>query len=192
MSSFMDKLYAMMGFKPKKESGESAPKAARSDSFHALSAQYSACEDAQQKAALWEKMLRALPGTLFLAAMCFEGENPNASVCDKELHATVGAKRLYEANESAVTKGNPGYRLAKKADDRRIQLKTLVSNKSKEVWVPLFTDFNALLPIFGKDSRITIISFAEARQMAKGHKGIMINPGKDVIVLDHNELKKTL
>ena len=191
MASLMDKLYAMVSFKPKEETKqEHAQKADQADTFHVLSTQFLDCEDAQQKAEIWMKMCKAMPGTLFLAAMCFEGDDPHAPVRDKELHATVGAKSLYAANESMVTKGNPGYRLAKKADDRRIHLRTLVSQKTKEVWIPLFTDFTSLLPVFGRDSRITIISFAEARQMARSYKGIMINPGKDVIRLDNAELKK--
>ena len=193
MASFVDKLLALAGFKPKGESGRDAALKIKADgTFRTLSEQYLSCEDEKERAQVFARMCRTLPDTLFLAAMCFEGEDPNVSVRDRELHATTGAKKLYAANEAVVTKGNPGYRLAKKADRRRIHLRTLVSNRTKEVWVPLFTDFNALLPVFGKNFRITLISFDEARQMAKSYKGIMINPGSDVIRLDHAELKKVL
>ena len=89
-------------------------------------------------------------------------------------------------------KGNPGYRLAKKADDRRIHLRTLIGQKTKEEWIVLFTDFTALLPVFGQKSRVTLISFSEARQMAKSYQGIMINPGKNAIRLSNSDLKKAL
>lgn len=193
MASFMNKLRAMVGFKPQEEKpAGKAPKTDRIGAFQALSTQFLACEDEALKAQLWEQMCKALPDTLFLAAMCYEGEDPNAPVRDRDLHATVGAKRLYALNQHIVTHGNPGYRLAKKADSRRLHLRTIIYNKTKEEWVPLFTDFTRLLPVFGQNYRVTLISFAEARQMAKTCKGIVINPGKEAIRLDNGALKKTL
>ena len=193
MASFMNKLRAMVGFKSQEEKpAGKAPKTDRIGAFQALSTQFLACEDEALKAQLWEQMCKALPDTLFLAAMCYEGEDPNAPVRDRDLHATVGAKRLYALNQHIVTHGNPGYRLAKKADSRRLHLRTIIYNKTKEEWVPLFTDFTRLLPVFGQNYRVTLISFAEARQMAKTCKGIVINPGKEAIRLDNGALKKTL
>lgn len=193
MASFMNKLRTMVGFKAKDEAPKTkAPKTDRIGAFQTLSAQFLACEDDALKAQLWEQMCKALPDTLFLAAMCYEGEDPNASVRDRDLHATVGAKRLYALNQHIVTHGNPGYRLAKKADSRRVHLRTIIYNKTKEEWVPLFTDFTKLLPVFGQNYRVTVISFAEARQMAKHCKGIVINPGKEAIRLDNGMLKKAI
>lgn len=193
MASFMNKLRAMVGFKSQEEKpAGKAPKTDRIGAFQTLSTQFLACEDEALKAQLWEQMCKALPDTLFLAAMCYEGEDPNAPVRDRDLHATVGAKRLYALNQHIVTHGNPGYRLAKKADSRRLHLRTIIYNKTKEEWVPLFTDFTRLLPVFGQNYRVTLISFAEARQMAQTCKGIVINPGKEAIRLDNGALKKTL
>ena len=190
MASFMNKLRAMVGFKAKAEDDKpKAPKADRVGAFQTLSAQFLACEDAVLKTQLWDQMCKALPDTLFLAAMCYEGDDPNAPVRDRDLHATVGAKRLYAINQHIVTHGNPGYRLAKKADNRRVHLRSIVYHKTKEEWVPLFTDFTKMLPVFGQNFRVTIISFAEARQMAKPYKGIVINPGKDAIRLNNEALK---
>ncbi|MBR4040029.1 MAG: SseB family protein [Clostridia bacterium] len=193
MASFMNKLRAMVGFKAKGEEKKKAvPKTDRVGAFQTLSTQFLTCEDDAFKAQLWEQMCKALPDTLFLAAMCYEGDDPNAPVRDRDLHATVGAKGLFAINQHIVTNGNPGYRLAKKADSRRIHLRTIVYNKTKEEWVPLFTDFTRLLPVFGQNFRVTVISFAEARRMAKDCKGLIINPGKDAIRLDNGEMKKAL
>ena len=191
MASLMNKLRAMVGFKAKEENTkEKAPKVDKVGAFQTLSAQFLACEDEALKAQLWDQMCKALPDTLFLAAMCYEGDDPNAPVRDRDLHATVGAKRLYAINQHIVTNGNPGYRVAKKAESRRIHLRSIIYHKTKEEWVPLFTDFTKLLPVFGQNFRVTVISFAEARQMAKPYKGIVINPGKDAIRLNNDELKK--
>lgn len=193
MGSFLNNLRKMVGMKPKaEETKKKAEKTDRVGAFQTLSARFLACEDEQEKAEIWAQLCKALPDTLFLAAMCYEGDDPNASVSDRDLHATVGAKRLYALNQHIVTNGNPGYRLAKKTDGRRIHLRTLVYQKSKEEWVPLFTDFTKLLPVFGQKSRVTIISFDEARQMAKPYRGVVINPGKEAIKLGSSDLKKAL
>lgn len=190
MASFMDNLRRMVGFKPrggepkKKEKLNKQPGA-----FHELSRQFLACEDAVRQGELWDQLCKALPDMLFLAAMLYEGEDHNAPVRDCELHATAGSKSLYALNESIVTNGNPGYRLAKKSNGKRIHLLTLIQRKSGEEWVALFTDFTKLLPVFGQKYRITIISFDEARQMAKLYKGIIINPGADAIRLNTSDLK---
>jgi len=193
MASFLDNLRKMVGFKSKgDEQKKKTPKTDRVGAFQTLSTRFLECEDDVQKAEIWAQMCKALPDTLFLAAMCYEGDDPNAPVHDRNLHATVGAKSLYALNQHIVTHGNPGYRLAKKADPRRIHLRSIVYHKTKEEWVPLFTDFTRLLPVFGQNSRVTIISFAEARQMAKPYKGLVINPGKNAIRLDNGELRKAL
>lgn len=186
MASLIDKLRAMTGRKAAAKDTQNA------GAFHALSNEYLACKDEAHKAVLFHQMCKALPDTLFLCAVCFEGDNPNVPVNDKTLHATVGAERLYEAQQHIVTKGNPGYRLKDKKDKRRIHLRTLVYPKTKEEWVPLFTDFTELLPVFGQKSKVAVISFKEAHQMARANKGLIINPGKDAIRLDNSELKKTL
>lgn len=192
--SFLNNLRRMVGFKAKDEPAPKvkAPKTDHVGAFAELSAQFLSCEDEAQKAELWAQLCKALPNTLFLAAMCYEGDDPAAPVRDRDLHATVGAKHLYAVNQHIVTNGNPGYRLAKKADSRRIHLRSLVYHKTKEEWVPLFTDFTKLLPVFGQKSRVTIISFSEARQMAKPYKGIVINPGKEAIKLSSADLKSAL
>lgn len=187
MPSFVDKLRAVVGMKPKAEQ-----QAQSAGAFHTLSREYLACGNETQKAVLFHQMCRALPDTLFLCAVCFEGDNPSAAVHDKQLHATVGAEKLYEAQKDIVTRGNPGYRLKDKKDKRRMHLRTLVYQKTKEAWVPLFTDFSEYLPVFGQNSRVALISFKEAQQMARAGKGLIINPGKDAIRLDHADLKKVL
>ena len=186
MASFVDKLRSMMGTK------KADVQAGNTGAFHALSKEYLACKDEAHKIVLFQQMCKALPDTLFLCPVCLEGDNPNAAVHDKNLLATVGAQKLYEAQKHIITRGNPGYRLKDKKDKRRMYLRTLVSQKTKEAWVPLFTDFTELLPVFGQNSQVAIISFKEARQMAKDHQGLIINPGRDGIRLDNSELKKVL
>ncbi|MGN0772612.1 MAG: SseB family protein [Candidatus Ventricola sp.] len=191
MASFLNNLRRMVGLKPVNEEPKKRKEPTeRVGAFAALSAQFLSCEDEAQKAELWEKMCGALPDTLFLAPMCYEGEDPNAPVSDRALHATVGAKRLYALNQHIVTNGNPGYRLAKKNDGRRVHLRSIVYHRTKEEWVPLFTDFTKLLPVFGQKSRVTVISFDEARKMAAPYSGLVINPGKDAIKLGQSDLKK--
>lgn len=191
MASFLDNLRRMAGFAPKgEEPAKEKEPLDRIGAFGTLYAKGISCEDEAQRAEIREKMLKVLPDTLFLAPMCYEGENPEAEVHDRALHATVGAKRLYALNQHIVTNGNPGYRLAKKTDSRRVHLRTIVYHKTKEEWVPLFTDFTKLLPVFGQKSRVTVISFDEARQMARPYSGLVVNPGKDAIKLAQSELKK--
>ena len=193
MASLMDKLRSMLdlGYGSKAKQGD-APKSDGGEMFQTLSAEFLSCEDVLRKMQLWEQMCKVLPHTLFLAAMNYEGDNLNAPVRDRDLHATTGAKNLFAANEKLIMKGNPGYRLAKKTDDRRMYLRTLISQKTKEEWVPLFTDFGALMPVFGQKFRVTVITFSEAHKMAKAYKGIMINPGKNAIRLSNSDLKKAL
>ena len=190
MASIVDKLRRMMGFASGK-GHKDAQGEDRGAAFLALLEQFGACEDEARKAQLWQQLCKALPDTLFLAPMCYEDDEPAKAGRDRKIYATVGAKRLYESNAQIIRRGNPGYRLTEKVDDRRMHLRTLIAQKSKEVWVPLFTDFTGLLPMFGKNSRVTIISFAEARQMARSYTGIIINPGKDAIRLNSDALNKT-
>ncbi len=190
MASFVDKLRQMVSF----TSGKGRKGAQGKDQGAALQAlleQFASCEDEALRAQLWQQLCKALPDTLFLAPMCYEGDAPAEAGRDRKLYATVGAKRLYESNEQIIRRGNPGYRLTEKVDGRRMHLRTLIAQKSKEVWVPLFTDFSGLLPMFGKNSRVTIITFAEARQMARSYTGIIINPGKESIRLAGDALNKT-
>lgn len=179
--SFLDNLRAMVGLKPKDAEPKKPKVHASPDAFKALCDQYTACQDAKEKGEIMGQIQQMLPHILFLATMCYEGENASNTVSgkDRDLHATVGAKRLYAVNQASVTHGNPGYRIARKNDKRRMHLHTLVNNKTKQVWVPLFTDFTKLLPVFGQNYRVTLISFDEARDMAKGCTGIVINPSKD-------------
>lgn len=190
--SFLNNLRKMVGLKPKGDDKVSQAKAkVRGVPFGELIERFHACEDGTEKAVIWDRLCRALPDTLFLCAFCYDGDDPNARVNDRTLHATQGSKRLYAINESIVTSGNPGYRLAKKLDSRRMYLRTIVYNRTKEEWVPLFTDFNKLLPVFGQNFRIAIISYDEARQIAKPYTGLVINPGKKAIKLGAEELKKS-
>lgn len=189
--SFLNNLRKLVGFKPKGDDDKTSQVKAsvRGLSFTDLLNRYNACEDEAEKAVIYSKLCKAMPDSLFLCAFCFEGENPNQRVSDRTLHATQGSKRLYAVNQAAVTSGNPGYRLAKKIDSRRMYFRSLVNNKTKEEWIPLFTDFNKLLPVFGTNFRIALISFEEAKAAAKPYSGIIINHGKDAIRLTTEELK---
>lgn len=189
--SFLNNLRKLVGFKPKGDDDKTSQVKAsvRGLSFTDLLNRYNACEDEAEKAVIYSKLCKAMPDSLFLCAFCFEGEDPNARVSDRTLHATQGSKRLYAVNQAAVTSGNPGYRLAKKIDSRRMYFRSLVNNKTKEEWIPLFTDFNKLLPVFGTNFRIALISFEEAKAAAKPYSGIIINHGKDAIRLTTEELK---
>lgn len=189
MASLMDQMRKMVGLRPQQE--QVTPREG-AGAFHARREAYLACEDEAQKAALLTQMIRALPDTLFLAAMCYEGEDSTASVQDDKLHATTGARRLYAAQQQIVERGNPGYRHAATADKRRIHLRTLVYQKTKEEWVPLFTDFAELMPVFGRQSRVTLISFEEAREMAGPCSGLVINPASRPILLSNDALDGAL
>ncbi len=189
--SFLNNLRKMVGFKPTGDDDKTSQVKAsvRGLSFTDLLNRYNACEDEAEKAVIFAKLCKAMPDSLFLCAFCFEGEDPNARVNDRTLHATQGSKRHYAVNQSTVTSGNPGYRLAKKSDTRRMHFRSLVNNKTKEQWIPLFTDFNKLLPVFGTNFRVALISFEEAKAAAKPYSGIIINHGKDAIRLTTDELK---
>lgn len=191
MASIFDSLRALVAPR-KKEGGETRPASSvtGSVSFQDLSAKYLTCEDEKEKEELYAKLCRSLPDTLFLAAFCYDGEDAAAAIHDPSLHATVGSKRLYHTHGAIVTKGNPGYRLAKKNESRRMHLRSLIYKQTKEEWVPVFTDFTALLPVFGKNSRVTIISFEEARQIARPYKGLVVNPGPGSIKFSHETLDK--
>lgn len=186
MASILEGLRERLGLGHRDEEPEKRPESA----FAATGRQWRECEDEKQRAAIWQRLCKTLPNTLFLAPMCYEGEDPGASVNDRELHATVGAKHLFAENGSIVMKGNPGYRLSKKIDSRRIHLRSIVYRKTQEEWVPLFTDFTQLLPVFGKKSRVTIISFDEAKRIAEPYSGLVINPGEEAIKLGSDELKR--
>ena len=189
--SFLNNLRKMVGMKPVGDDDKTlqAKAKVRGLAFGELLERYNACEDEAEKAVIYTKLCKALPQTLFLCAFCYDGDDPNARVNDRNLHATLGSKSLYAINQATVTNGNPGYRLAKKMDSRRMFLRTIVYNKTKQEWVPLFTDFNKLLPVFGQNFRIAIISFDEAKQIAKPYSGLVINPGKDAVKLSTEELK---
>lgn len=159
-------------------------------SMRALIERFYASKDEEQKSALWKQLCAVLPKSLFLCAFCYDGDNPNAKVSDRTLHATKGSKPLYAANNTAINSGNPGYNLAKTLDNRRMFLRKIVYNPSKEEWVPLFTDFHALMPVFGKNSRISVISFNEAREIAKQSCGIVINPGNNDIRIPVDALNR--
>ena len=190
--SFMNNLRRMVGMKAKEETKKDWNAKLDPNAFNELSEKFFACKDEAEKAEIWKQMRSVLPDTLFLASMCYEGEDPDAVVNDRELHATNGSKRLYAINQAVVTNGNPGYRLAQKAHSRRIHLRMLVSNKTKENWVPLFTDFNKLLPVFGQKGRVTLISFDEAKRFAKPYTGIVINPQSNSIWLNNTLLRKVI
>jgi len=188
MASMLDRLRGLLGFKPKEDgSGNQGTRVMRIGAFHTLSKRMLACKDEALKEQLWNQMCATLPDTLFLAAICYEGENPNVPVRDRVLHVTVGAKRLYPENQHIINRGNPGYRPSKKPDNRRIHLRTIVYQKTKEEWVALFTDFYRFREVFGKTSRVTVISYAEASEIAKPYQGIVINPGKDAIRLQNTK-----
>jgi len=189
--SFLNNLRRMVGFKPTGDDDKTSQikSSVRGLPFTDLLNRYNDCEDEAEKAVIFAKLCKALPDTLFLCTFCYEGDNPNQRVNDRTLHATQGSKRLYAVNQSAVTSGNPGYRLAKTSASRRMFFRSLVNNKTKEEWIPLFTDFNKLLPVFGTNFRIALISFDEAKAIAKPYSGIIINHGKDAIKLSAEDLK---
>ena len=181
--SIFNFLRSMIGAKPTEEAQPkpAMPKVnASTDKFKALCDKYNAEPDAKEKGEIMGDIMRMLPGTLLLATMCYEGENPTNVVSEKErvLRISPGAKQLYGRNQASVMNGNPGYRPAIKSDRRRIHLHTLVNNKTKETWMPVFTDFTKLLPVFGQQYRVTMLTFAEAKEMAASCSGIVINPGK--------------
>lgn len=190
--SFLNNLRRMVGMKPTGDDDKTlqVKDKIRGLSFTDLLNQYNACEDEAEKAVIFTKLCKAMPDALFLCTFCYEGDNPTQRVNDRTLHATQGSKSLYAVNQAAVTSGNPGYRLAKTSASRRMYFRSLVNNKTKEEWIPLFTDFNKLLPVFGTNFRIALISFEEAKAAAKPYSGIIINPGKDAIKLTAEDMKK--
>ena len=189
--SFLNNLRKMVGMKPVGDDDKTlqVKDKIRGLAFTDLLNQYNACEDEAEKAVIFTKLCKAMPDALFLCTFCYEGDNPNQRVNDRTLHATQGSKSLYAVNQAAVTSGNPGLRLAKTSASRRMYFRSLVNNKTKEEWIPLFTDFNKLLPVFGTNFRIALISFEEAKAAAKPYTGIIINHGKDAIRLTTDELK---
>ena len=189
--SFLNNLRRMIGMKPTGDDDKTLQikHSVRGLAFGDLLSRYNECEDEAEKAIILAKLKKTLPDTLFLCTFCFDGDDPNQRVNDRTLHATQGSKRFYAVNQSAVTSGNPGYRLAKKLDSRRMYFRSLVNNKTREEWIPLFTDFNKLLPVFGTNFRVSLISFEEAKAAAKPYAGVIINHGKDALRLTTEELK---
>ena len=190
MGTLKDMLYRLAGFAPRAEAKKERKPKKEPDRFGPLSEAYLACGDEAQKAALWTQMCRTLPETLFLAAMCYEGEDPNTPVRDTVLHATVGARPLCVANLPTVTKGHTGYKLSKKDETRTMHLRSLVYNQTKEEWVPLFTDFTKMNEVFGGGTRVTLIAFDEARRIANPYCGLVINPGPEAVKLGRDALRR--
>jgi len=72
--------------------------------------QYRQAEEGEEKKALLDRIFALFPTTLFIAAVCFEGDDPSAPVYDRTLHASLGSKALYEQNRPVVMNGNPFYK----------------------------------------------------------------------------------
>ena len=159
-----------------KEKKETMPK---------LIAKYHQAESAEEKEKLLGKIYAQFPETLFLASVCYPEDDPTQPVYDRTLHSSPGAKTLYEENQPVVMNGNPGYKIAKKDNGKRMHLRMLVSKSSGQSWIPLFTDFYRFREVFGKTSRVTVISYAEASEIAKPYQGIVVNPGKNAIRLEN-------
>ena len=154
-----------------------------------LIARFHACTDAKEKEAIFKQLTKTLPSAVFLAAFCYADDNPRAKIRDRELHMTGGAKLLYPVNAASLNIGNPGFATATKDTKKDIHLRTLISKKTDQVWVPLYTDFGKLIAAFGSDTRVTVISFDEARKIAKPYNGLIINPGPQAIGLSLGEMK---
>lgn len=148
-----------------------------------LIGKYRRSEEGEEKDALLDKIFRRFPRTLFLAAICLEGDDPSAAITDRTLHASPGAKPLYEENRPVVMNGNPFYKLAKKDSGKRMHLRMLVGKSSGESFVPLFTDFTKYTPVFGIKSRVALFTIGEVKAMCQAGQGILINPGEDVLVI---------
>lgn len=188
--SILDALRGMLSKKSAPAKGDSQRVRDGNERFLELSARFHASNDPAEKSAIWAQLCKTLPDSLFLAPFCYDDEDPNASIHDRELHATDGAKRLYAVNQPVINRGNPGIRLASKDKKRNMRMRTIIFNKTKEVWIPLFTDFSHLTPVFGRTSRITLITYAEARKLAKPYHGVIINPGPQAIRLGSKDTKE--
>lgn len=154
-----------------------------------LTARFHACMDPKEKDAIFKQLTKTLHASVFLAAFCYADDNPNAKIRDRELHMTGSAKLLYPSNAPAINVGNPGFAPATKDAKKEMHLRTFINNKTGEVWVPLYTDFGKLIAAFGSETRVTVISFDEARKIAKPYKGLIINPGPQAIGLNFSDMK---
>ena len=149
---------------------------------------YRQSENEEEKKALFDKIFAQFPKTLFLAAVCLEGEDPAVPVTDRTLYASPGSKSLYEENKPVIMNGNPFYKLAKKDSGKRMHLRMLVGKSSGESFVPLFTDFTKFTPVFGIKSRVALFTMREVREMCSAGQGILINPGEDVFIIKPSDM----
>ncbi|MBQ7785873.1 MAG: SseB family protein [Clostridia bacterium] len=151
---------------------------------------YRKAEDPEEKKKHLDQIFRQFPKTLFLASVCFAGDDPSVPVYDRTLYASPGAKPLYEENQPVVMNGNPGYKLAKKNNGNRMHLRMLVSKTSSQSWIPLFTDFTKYTPHFGIKTRVALFTIKEVKAMCHQGQGILINPGENALALTAEDLKR--
>lgn len=149
---------------------------------------YRQSENEEEKKALFDQVFAQFPKTLFLAAVCLEGEDPAVPVTDRTLHASPGSKPLYEENKPVIMNGNPFYKLAKKDSGKRMHLRMLVGKSSGESFIPLFTDFTKYTPVFGIKSRVALFTIREVKAMCGTGQGILINPGEDVFIIRPSDM----
>ena len=163
-----------------KENKETMPK---------LIALYHQAETEEEKEKLLNKIYMQIPKTLFLASVCFPDDDPSLAVHDRTLHSSPDAKNLFEANQSVVMNGNPGYKIGKKNCSKRMHLRVLVNKASGQSWIPLFTDFTQYTPHFGVKTRVALFTLREVKAMCQPGQGILIDPGENPLILTSEDLK---
>lgn len=156
----------------------------------ALIAQYHEAQSEEDKSALLEQIYARFPRTLFLASVCFPGDDPSKPVTDRTLHCSRAARNLYDANQGVIMQGNPGYNPGKRDSEKDMHLRTLVSKSSGQSWIPVFTDFTRYTACFGKKTRVALFTLREIRAMCQPGQGILIDPGEHALPLPAAELHK--
>ena len=149
---------------------------------------YRKADNEEEKKQILDRIYRRFPDTLFLASICFPGDDPGKAVQDRTLYCSPGAKPLYQENQPVVMNGNPFYKLAKKNNGNRMHLRMLVSKSTGQSWIPLFTDFTQYTPHFGIKTRVALFTIREVKNMCQQGQGIIINPGENPLIIEHSEL----
>lgn len=139
-----------------------------------------------EKTSIEKQICSLLPNVLFIATVYFSGEDPMVPLRDRTLHASVGAKSLYESEIDFIMKGNPGFRFARTSTQKPMHLRMLVSKTKKQAWIPLYTNVTKLPSDIRQSTRSALFTFDEVKKLCTQRQGILINPGTETLPIPHD------
>ena len=128
--------------------------------------------------------------SLFLIPVAFEGEAEFTEEPDYELHFGVREAQMTMIGSKLVCDDIPdGFTPAKAAGKKIMHYQTLKAPGGKR-FIPLFTSYNQIIAIFGKNIRIGVICYETAREFVLKEKldGIVVSPGSRDIIIPGKDL----